>query len=109
MKRQEFTTKVKLQAWERANGRCEKCTAKLFPGNIAFDHIVPCAFGGEPVLLNCSVLCRSCHDGKTYRKDLKDIAKGKRIRRKHIGVRGRTSFHGWRRFDGSIVRADDRE
>ena len=59
MKRQEFSTKIKLQAWERANGRCEKCCKlELFPGNIAFDHIVPCALGGEPVLSNCSCCCR---------------------------------------------------
>jgi 5-methylcytosine-specific restriction protein A len=100
--RHEFPAKVKLAAWERCGGRCEKCTRKLYPGDIHHDHRVPDSMGGEPILDNCQVLCRSCHCNKTSIEDIPAIAKGKRIRRKHLSIRGPRKFRGWRRFDGSV-------
>jgi 5-methylcytosine-specific restriction endonuclease McrA len=94
-KRQEFPTKIKLAAWERCDGRCERCTARLGPGNIRFDHINPDAAGGAAVLANAQVLCRSCHDDKTFRRDVPLAAKLKRIRNKHLGIGRRKS---WRSF-----------
>ena len=32
--RNEFPAKVQMAAFERFGGRCEQCTAKLFPGRI---------------------------------------------------------------------------
>lgn len=85
--RTEFPKKVKLAAWERAGGRCEKCGAKLFPGKFDFDHAKPDAFGGEATLANCSVLCTACHDTKTFTEDIPRIAKADRVRAKWLGVR----------------------
>lgn len=89
--REEFKKGVTLAAWQRANGHCEKCTAKLFPGKFHFDHRIPCGIGGEATLENCQVLCVACHDVKTRKEDVPLIAKAKRIRAKHIGAQTKSS------------------
>ncbi|HEY6009908.1 MAG TPA: HNH endonuclease signature motif containing protein [Nitrospirota bacterium] len=90
--RREFPGKVKARAFERAAGRCESCTAKLFPGNVHYDHVVPDALGGEPTLENCEALCKACHGTKTRTKDVPSIAKVKRIRLKNFGGGKRSTF-----------------
>jgi 5-methylcytosine-specific restriction endonuclease McrA len=85
--RRNFPDKVKAQAFERAKGRCEKCTAKLCVGKFAYDHVIPDALGGEPILSNCEVLCSACHSTKTRRGDVPAIAKVKRIKARHLGIR----------------------
>lgn len=87
MARQEFSRKVKKAAWDRCGGRCEKCTAKLFPGHYAYDHDLPDQMGGEPTLENCRVLCDACHDAKTFTVDIPTIRKSDRQRDKHIGAK----------------------
>lgn len=89
--RREFTRKVMSAAWERCGGRCEHCTAKLFPGHIEYDHIIPDALGGEPTLDNCQVLCTACHSAKTGKIDVPTIRKSDRIRDKHHGATKRSS------------------
>jgi 5-methylcytosine-specific restriction endonuclease McrA len=103
MERREFSRKVKLAAWQRAGGKCEQCTRALRPGDIRYDHVLPCFWGGEASLQNCQVICRACDAPKT-RSDQKAIAKGKRVRAKHLGIHKRK--HHWpsrpfpkRRFD----------
>jgi 5-methylcytosine-specific restriction protein A len=86
MARSEFPRKVKSQAWARCGGRCEKCTAKLFPGKYAYDHDLPDQMGGEPTLANCRVLCDACHGEKTFTVDIPTIRKSDRQRDKHIGA-----------------------
>lgn len=86
MARREFSRKVKAQAWARCGGRCEKCTAKLFPGKYAYDHDLPDQMGGEPTLENCRVLCDACHDEKTFTVDIPTIRKSDRQRDRHIGA-----------------------
>jgi len=92
MSRQEFPPRVKADAFTRAAGRCEKCTARLFVGKFAYDHVIPDAMGGKPTLENCEVLCNACHGVKTNTKDVPAIAKVKRIRAKHYGIRKRSTF-----------------
>lgn len=107
--RSEFSAKVMVAAFQRAKERCEQCTAKLYPGRFAYDHVLPCALGGEPTLENCQVLCSNCHSAKTFSKggDVPRIAKMKRQRAKHIGARKPSGF-GWqkkfkRKLDGTVV------
>lgn len=90
MTRREFPAKVRLAAYERAGGHCEVCTAKLYPGRFAYDHCIPDAMGGEPTLPNCTVLCSACHGEKTAKSDVPTIAKSKRIRAKHAGIKTTT-------------------
>jgi 5-methylcytosine-specific restriction protein A len=109
--RREFSAAVRVAAFERAGGNCEKCTAPLVGSNRPqYDHAVPDAVGGEPTLANCLVLCRSCHGRKTSKTDVPEIAKTKRIHSKHIGALGkkRRHFRGWRTFSGEIRYARDR-
>ena len=87
MPRNEFSRKVKSAAWARCGGRCEKCTAKLFPGKYAYDHDLPDQMGGLPTLENCRVLCDNCHDEKTFSVDIPTIRKSDRQRDRHIGAK----------------------
>lgn len=83
--RKEFPSKIKLAAWERCGGNCECCHARIL-GRAEYDHILPDALGGEPVLTNVQVLCSKCHRLKTSGEDVPRIAKTKRTRRKAIGA-----------------------
>lgn len=85
--RREFSPKVKVAAFKRADGQCENCTAKLYVGKFHYDHDIPDSLGGEPTLENCKVLCVACHGVKTARIDVPKAAKVKRITQKHIGAR----------------------
>ncbi len=76
-----------------------------------YDHIDPDWYSKDGELANCQVLCTHCHAAKT-RKDVKAIAKSKRIIDKRAKVRktkGRplpgTKASGIRkRFDGTVER-----
>lgn len=85
--REEFPKKVKVAAFERAKGLCEKCTARLMPGKFHYDHVIPAAFDGPPTLDNCRCLCLACHGDKTRKEDVPLIAKAKRIRAAHVGAK----------------------
>lgn len=108
MSRAEFPNRVKFAAFERANGRCEKCTALLMPGKFRYDHIIPDWIGGANTLENCQAICLACDKPKTA-GDQRDIAKVKRVRSKHAGIRKRSSFacgrdSKWKkRVDGTVV------
>lgn len=85
--RREFPAKIKVAAFKRADGRCEKCSASLTGGRVEYDHRIPDALGGEPTLENCEVLCRNCHGSKTASEDIPRISKAKRVEAKHIGAK----------------------
>lgn len=104
--RQEFKPKIKIAAFQRAEGRCERCRALLCPGKFRYNHRIPDQLGGEPTLENCEVLCLGCDSEQTYKIDIPAIAKSKRVRARHAGVRKPRTIMTWRRFDGSVVRAN---
>lgn len=103
--RQEFPTKVKVAAFQRSNGACENCTAKLFPGNIRYDHAIADGLGGQPTVENCAVLCRTCHDVKTAKHDAPAISRAKRRERNSIGAKDPSprGFKAWRKFNNDPV------
>lgn len=84
--RREFNPKIKLAAWDRCGGNCEKCRAKIAGRRPEYDHILADAMGGEPTLNNCQVLCSKCHRLKTSGEDVPRIAKTKRTKRKTINA-----------------------
>jgi len=92
MSRSEFSAKVKSDAWKRCGGKCEGCTAKLFPGKFDYDHRKADGLGGEPTLENCQVLCKSCHHEKTVKEDRPIMDKADNIREKHFGIKTKTGF-----------------
>jgi 5-methylcytosine-specific restriction endonuclease McrA len=67
--RQEFTTKTKLTAFTRANGRCENkdCGRKIDNMKVKaeYHHMLPCNLGGGNDLENCQLLCTECHKTET--------------------------------------------
>lgn len=83
--RREFSRKTKAQAFQRANGNCEVCTARLTPGKFRYDHILPDVLGGEPTLENCKVQCLACDAPKTA-DDIRRIRKADRQRDRHTGA-----------------------
>jgi 5-methylcytosine-specific restriction enzyme A len=105
MARREFTAKIKVAAFERADGRCEECTARLAAGNVEYDHRIPDALGGDPTLDNCVVLCRACHRTKTSGQDVPRIAKKNRQHAKHIGAKVKRPWHPTlrKKMNGEIV------
>jgi 5-methylcytosine-specific restriction protein A len=103
--RREFSAKVKLAAFERANKHCERCAALLIAGKFRYNHRIPDALGGEPTLENCECLCLACDGIQTYKTDIPAIAKSKRIRRRNAGVKKPRTITGWRRFNGEKVYA----
>lgn len=104
MPRKEFPAKVKVEAFTRANGRCECCTARLSVGNTEYDHRIACGVGGDGSAANCVVLCKNCHRVKT-RSDVAVIAKAKRRQRQFAGVRKPRRITRWRNMRGEIVEA----
>lgn len=109
MSRTEFSNKTKAASFDRCKGNCEKCQVRLSVGKYRYDHIVPDWMGGDNSLENCQVICLSCDKPKTS-KDQTDIAKTKRIRNKHLGIKKRSSFacskdSKWKKkMDGTVVR-----
>ena len=109
MSRREFSKAVMRDAFMRCNGACEGCGARLSAGKFHYDHIIPDALGGDPVLDNCQVLCKPCHADKTGKQDIPAIAKTKRIRDRERGIRRPSRFTGartsrWKKkMDGSVV------
>lgn len=106
MNRSEFTAKTKDAAHDRSGGKCERCGAPLATGAIEYDHIIACELGGSNSLQNCMCVCRACHSTKTRKQDAPAIAKAKRRKRRHVGIKQPTKFRGWKKMDGTVVYAN---
>lgn len=111
MSRQEFPRRVKLAAFERSRGHCEfthlgeeRCGRKLQVGRFRYDHRIPDWMGGEPTLENCQVICEWCDAPKTA-QDQTTIAKVRRIRERHAGIKRPRTITRWRNFRGQIITA----
>ena len=68
MARLEFTKQTMREALTRSSGFCEgilsggeRCNANLWQKPRHFDHVIPCAIGGDNSLQNCACLCVECH------------------------------------------------
>ena len=113
MPRREFSRRVKLAAWDRCGGRCEKCDVKLTVSRYAYDHVLPCALDGDPTLENCEVICNSCHGAKTP-QDVRQIRKADRQKALHVGAKrmpravipGSKASMWKKKLDGTVVRRE---
>lgn len=81
-----FSKDVMRQAYARANGCCEACTASLSSGNTQYDHRIPWATSQDSSLSNCQCLCKICHSFKSSIIDIPRIAKGVRLADRHVGI-----------------------
>lgn len=67
--------------------QCESCGIELRSGNIEYEHIVADGLGGEPILENCGVWCRSsCSSNKTRTEDNPRMQKADRVLKKSFGL-----------------------
>ena len=104
--RREFSPKTKRMAFERSKGMCEGCGITLERKRPEYDHRDADYFSKDNSLENCAVLCQPCHRAKTNR-DIKIIAKTKRIRDREAGIKKRRpGFRSWRKFNGEVVYRD---
>ena len=111
--RREFPARIKVAAFQRAQGACEGCGARLSVGKYHYDHDTPDGLGGAPTLENCKVLCTVCHSTKTRTGDVPAIAKAKRREARHLGARvsarpmpGSRASKWKRKMDGTVVRRE---
>lgn len=87
MSRQEFSLRTKEAAWARAAGVCECGCGVAFAADepVEYDHRIPDALRKNNSLENCQVLRVPCHLAKT-KVDVRQIAKAKRVAKKHTGT-----------------------
>jgi 5-methylcytosine-specific restriction protein A len=85
-KRLEFSAKVRDQAAQRANSKCEMCGLPFGGRRPEYDHVLPAALGGKPTLANCRAVCGPCHRAKTAKEDVPRIRKADRQRRAATGA-----------------------
>lgn len=84
--RSEFPKRVKLDAWTRSGGACERCHQKIIT-TPEYHHHVPAAIGGSNDIGNCEVLCVRCHRVETSNVTVPEVAKSARVFEKRIGLR----------------------
>lgn len=101
---------VKDRVANKAKLCCRICKRQVIGKLRAeFDHETPLILGGKNRESNIQLLCHECHRTKT-KLDVKLKAKVSRVRKKHLGIRKRSTFScsrdsGWKkRIDGSVVR-----
>jgi 5-methylcytosine-specific restriction endonuclease McrA len=83
--RRYLPRRLKAKIMLRQNGRCADCGTRLILGFFVFDHRPPLALRAETEDPNdperLAAICWTCDQQKTPR-DLKDIAKAKRVAEK---------------------------
>jgi len=88
--RREFPLSVRKAAFRRCcrDGLpyCEGCDNQI-RGTTIYEHVIPDGLGGEPVLSNCKVHCKTCADTKTFTQDNPRMVKADRVLKKHFGLR----------------------
>lgn len=104
---------VEAHHWHNLLGRkcltCHVCKRAIDlhkePTAWRADHIRRHAEGGEDTAENLWPICLECDCGTEGKAadDTRTVAKGKRIQDKADGVRRKSSFPGWRKFDGTPV------
>jgi len=112
-RRQFFSTTFRLNLFLKRKGTCASCYLKIDAGKAwDIDHILPLALGGTNEPENLQILCKPCHQSKTYKSDIPRIAKTKRLKARHLGARSPSTRplpgsrrSPWKRkLDGSVVR-----
>lgn len=93
MKRGNLSTLQRAKIFTTHGGKCHLCDAKIDGVREKWeaDHIIPLAMGGDDNEANMAPAHVKCHRTKTD-KDVKAIAKAKRIEAKHNGARKPSTF-----------------
>ncbi len=114
-KRGRLSSRTRLAIWERENGRCMICRARLQIGRFIFEHVRALELGGEDSPDNIRLTCLACAHEKTA-DDHSRAAEAKRQKASTLGLKApsktplpfgkRSEFK--RKIDGSIVRRETR-
>ena len=106
-KRKSLTQNQKARIYAASNGICHVCTRKIQAGEKwDADHITPRELSGSDSQSEYAPAHVHCHAKKT-KADKKLIAKVKRTQQKHLGLKKKTKWRGWRKMDGTVVWNDD--
>jgi 5-methylcytosine-specific restriction protein A len=90
MIRRQFSVRALRGRLADFGGRCAcGCGQEITAATgLEWDHVIPLELGGDDDLENLQPLTAKCHRAKTQR-DVKAIAKAKRVQAKHLGIKGR--------------------
>lgn len=109
MNRRSLSPTKRLAVFERHGGRCHICDQKIRVGETwEVEHVIPLALGGADDPSNMAPAHKDCHASKSV-EDVGRIAKAKRQRIGHLGIRKRSPFacsrdSKWKKkLDGSVV------
>lgn len=101
--------RVRLRVFARHNGICHLSGRRIAAGDAwDLDHVVALANGGEHRESNLAPALRDKHRKKTA-QDVAEKAKVAKVRKRHLGIRKRSSFacsrdSRWKKkIDGSVV------
>lgn len=88
-RRRKLSTRDRLRVWEKFGGVCQgPCGRKLSANDkwIA-EHPIPLGLGGTDDREVLELWCEWCADNKTHTEDIPRIAKAKRQKAKHLGIK----------------------
>ena len=112
-RRKSMTPHRRAAIFAKEHGICWQCSRRLRPGDDwSVEHVIALQNGGEDTDDNCRVTCAWCKPGKD-RADQATAAKGRHRAVRHTVPKeqrkSQRGFKGWRKFDGSIVWAKDKD
>jgi len=102
--------RVRVRRFDHYRGHCACCGTRI-GGSLrpCFDHIIAIANGGENRESNIQLLCHVCHGDKN-KVDMRIKSRISGTRLMHLGIKtAKRPFRGWRKFDGTVVRAKTRQ
>lgn len=88
--RAEFSKAVRRQAYERANGFCERCDVRIWASPVEYHHLTEAYLGGDNSLTNCLVVCLPCHVEITAERH-PAIDKTRRLADRRMSIKKRKS------------------
>lgn len=105
--RRRLSQRDRVAMFYAANGMCCLCGGKISAGQAwELHHVIELEMGGADDASNLAPAHDKCHRAHTSTYSVPAIAKAKRREARHLGVKRQSSFRGWRRFNGEIVRRD---
>jgi 5-methylcytosine-specific restriction endonuclease McrA len=103
MKRKSISTARRERIFDAAGGLCHICGGKISGKAWDVEHIRALGLLGEDDDANMAPAHKACHAPKT-KDDTARIAKAKRQRARHIGIKKRSWQSKWKRkVDGTTV------
>lgn len=104
--RGRLSRRDRLSVWEAHGGVCVLCGNKINPTDKwVVEHIRALALGGLDTKDNMGPAHHFCAAEKTAGNsgDIAKIAKAKRRKARHLGIRKPRTITRWRKFNGEIV------